>query len=210
MFKRSPAMEKFLKSMQIGFIEWHDGIGYDLDALKELDAPELKQVESLLISRKDGDWRDVEALAALKTPRTVEALKDCLQSGNLDARLFAVRYLKEMGVVDRVEEIVVDTLPATKIGKGMTFALSLAKEYPTERIQRKLLWCALHGNDEIRIHCAAMALYLYGKTSSEFDRNQAIVYKFGDKDKAKRATAFAELCRIVGVSAEEFWIDGGM
>ena len=151
-------MEKFLKSMQIGFIEWHDGIGYDLDALKELDAQELKQVESLLISRKDGDWRDVEALAALKTPRAIEALKDCLQSRNLDARLFAVRYLKEMGVVDRVEEIVVDTWPATKIGKGMTFALSLAKEYPTERVKRKLLWCALHGNDDIRIHCAAMAL----------------------------------------------------
>jgi hypothetical protein len=200
----SPALEKFIKSMKIGYMEWHDGIGYDLSALNELRGEELKQVETLLISRKDQDWRDVEALAALNTPPAIEALKECLLSKNIDVKLFAVRYLKEMNVVDRVEEVVVNTLPSTKIGRGLTFALALAKKYPTELIKEKLLWCCINGNDDIRIHCAAMSLFLYGKASSEFDREQKIVFKFGNKDKAKRIEAFSELCQIIGISPNNY------
>lgn len=193
----SPVLEKFLKSMNIGYAEWHDGVGYDLDALRELRGDELRQVEDLLISRKDSDWRDVEALATLKTPRAVEALKECLSSPNIDVRLFAVRYLKEMNIEDRVEEVVVSTLPETKIGQGLTYALALAKDYPTESIKQKLLWCCVHGNDDIRVHCAAMALFLYGKAASEFDPKQTIVFKFKDKDEAKRLEAFSELSRMI-------------
>lgn len=201
--KYSPAFEKFLQSMKIGYTEWHDGTGYDLKALRELSGEEVKRVETLLVSRKDQDWRDVQALAALNTPRAVEALKECLRSKNIDVRLFAVRYLKEMNVIDRVEEIVVNTLPSTKIGQGLTYALALARDYPTEPIKQKLLWCCVHGNDDIRIHCAAMALFLYGRAASEFDNNQRIIFRFGIKDKAKRIEAFSELCRIVGVSPDD-------
>lgn len=198
--KSSPALEKFLQSMNIGYAGWHDGASYDLRALRELSGEEVKQVENVLIPRKDQDWRDVEALAALNTPRAIEALKACLQSKNIDVRLFAVRYLKEMNIIDRVEEIVVETLPSTKIGQGLTYALALAKDYPTELIKQKLLWCCVHGNDDIRIHCAAMALFLYGKAASEFDNNQKIIFRFGIKDKAKRLEAFSELCSMIGVS----------
>lgn len=200
----NPALEKFQKSMNIGFMEWHDGMGYDLRALRELRGEDLKQVETLLISRKDQDWRDVEALAVLNTPSTIEALKECLLSKNKDVKLFAVRYLKEMNILDRVEEIVVTTLPSTKIGHGLTFALALAKDYPTERIKEKLLWCCVNGNDDIRIHCAAMSIFLYGKSSSEFDRDQKIIFRFGNKEKAKRVEAFSELCQMIGVDPDQY------
>lgn len=174
----SSALEKFLQSMHIGYIEWHDGIGYDLDALKQMDPGDLEYVESLLISRKDNDWRDVEALAALHTHPAIETLKQCLKSKNNEVKLFAVRYLKELNVLDKIDEIVVETLPQTKIGDGLTYALSLAEDYPSERIKRKVLWCCLNGNDDIRIHCAAMALYLYGKAKTNFDMDQKIVFEF--------------------------------
>jgi hypothetical protein len=196
----SPTLERFLKSMQIGFIEWHDGIGYDLDALKELEPQELKRVEALLISRKDADWRDVDALAALNTPPAIEALKECLSSSNIDARLFAVKHLKEMNVVDRIEEVVVETLPMTKIGQGLTYALDLAKRYPSERIRRKVLWCSLNGNDDIRVHCAAMTLFLYGKTSSEFDMSYTIIFEFRTPDRSQRLVPFEKLCDLIGVN----------
>jgi hypothetical protein len=198
----SPALERFLKSMQIGFIEWHDGIGYDLDALKELGPLELKWVESLLISQKDADWRDVDALAALKTGPAIEALKECLQSPNIDVKLFAVKHLREMNVVDRIEEIVVETLPDTKIGGGLTYALALAKQYPSERIRQKVLWCSLNGNNDIRVHCAAMALFLYGKTSSEFDMNYKIIFEFRTPDRSQRLAPYEKLCEWVGVDPE--------
>src|SRR5689334_21316634 len=58
--KPTNPLDKFLQSMKIGYMEWHEGIGYDLNALRELSPDELKQIESLLIAHKDRDWRDVE------------------------------------------------------------------------------------------------------------------------------------------------------
>jgi hypothetical protein len=200
---KKPALQRFLDSMKIGYYEWHDGIGYDLDALNEMSPDELKQVEELMISQRDRDWREVETLAALNTPSTIQALKDDLESNNFDVRLFAVKYLKEMGIEDHIEEIVVKTLPLTKIGDGMSYALRLAETYPTESIRRTVLRCALVGNDDIRIHCAAMALFLYGKTSSSFDVNQKIVFEFRVPDRNARMVPFTELCRMVGVDPLE-------
>jgi hypothetical protein len=201
--KSGSALQRFLDSMKIGYIEWHDGIGYDLDALNELNHDELQQVEALIISRKDSDWRDVEALAALNTPFTIQALKECLDSPNNEARLFAVKFLKEMGIEDRIEEIVVKTLPQTKIGDGLTYALSLAETYPTERIRREVLRCAYVGKDDIHVHCAAMALYLYGKAASNFDTTNKIIFGFRETDPVIRMKLFEELCRQVGVDPVE-------
>jgi hypothetical protein len=200
----SPALLRFLKSMQIGFIEWHDGIGYDLAALKELDPQEINTIESLLISRKDEDWRDVEALADLATPAAIQALIDCLSSYNNEVKLFAVRYLKELNIVDRVEEVVVETLPHTKIGDGLTYALSLAKTYPSEGIKRAVLACCLNGNNDIRIHCAAMVLYLYGKAESDFDNTNQIIFEFREPDRAKRIEPFKKLCKTIEVDPQDF------
>ncbi|HEX2980761.1 MAG TPA: DinB family protein [Anaerolineaceae bacterium] len=194
-----PALQRFLDSMKIGYIEWHDGIGYDLAALREMSAAERAQIEKTLIARKDQDWRDVEALAALNTPAAQAALVDCLKSANFDARLYAVKFLKELNVLDRVEDVVVETLPQTRIGEGMTYALSLAKDYPTERIKRTLLACCLDGHEEIRVHCAAMALYVYGKSSSPFDYNFQIIYDFHNPERAARQQTLAALCQMVGV-----------
>lgn len=191
--------DRFMESMKIDYYKWHDGIGYDLDALNELTGNELKQVEDLLISRKDSDWRDVEALAALNTPFTVQALKDCLNSPNLECRLFAVRFLKEMNIEDRIEEVVVKTLAQTAIGNGLTYALYLAKTYPTEKIRKEILRCALIGNDDIRVHSAAMALFLYRKAKTDFDADQKIVFEFHEKDLPARRRVFERLCSMVGV-----------
>ncbi len=195
----SPALQRFLKSMRIGFIEWHDGISYDLEALKEMSPAELKTVEELILARKDSDWRDVETLAALNSPASIQALRECLYSPNLDARLFAARFLKEMGIEERVEEVLLVTLPQTRIGEGMTYALALIEDYPSERLRRKVLWCSLEGNDSIRVHCAALALFLYGITTETFDTHFPIVYEFNEPQRARRVPFFEELCRMVHV-----------
>ena len=198
----SPVMNRFIQSMKIGYIEWHDGISYDLEALKEFSPAELDYIETLLVSRKDADWRDVEALAALRTPAAIQALKECLESHNLDCRLFAVRYLKEMAVLDRVDQVVVATLPLTKIGEGMTLALALARDYPSQAIKHIVLWCCLNGNESIRVHCAAMTLFLYHITTSDFDVNQKIVYEFHAPDRQKRIDPFTRLCRMINIDPE--------
>lgn len=195
--------ERFYASMNIGFYEWHEGIGYNLDVLKELSSDEIKTVEQLLISRKDKDWRDVEALAALRTEAAIQALRDCLESPNLECRLFAVRYLKELGIEDHVEDVVMRTLPETRIGEGMTYALHLARDYPTDGIRNTVLRCALFGNDSIRVHCAALTLLLFGKARTEVKSYQSIVYEFNNKDLDARMNSFKHLCRIIDVMPED-------
>lgn len=195
----SPALERFLKSMKIGFHEWHDGIGYDLAALQEMTPAEATYVEELILSYKGRDWRDVETLAALNTPASIQAMKDCLHNSNLDARLCAVRLLKEMEIEDRIEKVVVETLPLTTIGAGLSYALNLAQTYPSEAIRRKVLWCALNGSKDIRIHCAAMSLYLYGVTSVTFDNRYPVIYEFREPLRVMRLKPFRQLCALVGV-----------
>lgn len=202
--KNSPAVEKFLKSMEMDYQKWHNGDSYDLNALKELNAEELTQVEAVLIPRKDKDWRDVEALAQIHTSTAREAVKACLQSPNLEVRIFAAKFLKEENIIDCVEEVIINTLPITKVGGGLVQTLRLAKENPTEAVKQKLIWCALHGNDTTRVHCAAMALFLYGKAETEFDNNQKIIFSFGVADKEKRKEAFPEFCQMIGVNPDDF------
>jgi hypothetical protein len=200
----SPAMIRFIKSMKIGYIEWHDGISYDLEALKEYSTEELNYIEALLLSRKNEDWRDVEALAALNTPAAIQALKDCLESSNLDCRLFAVRYLKEMNILDRIDQVVVTALPLTKTGEGFSLALALAKDYPSEAIKDIVLWCCLNGNESIRVLCAAMVLYLYGITTDYYDTSHKIVFEFHEPDRSKRIEPFTRLCRMINIDPEPF------
>ena len=79
-FPNSP-LDRFRKSMTIDYEKWHDGIGYDLNALNEATPEERDMITNMLISR-DLDWRDVEALASLDTPRAREVLLAAASEGS--------------------------------------------------------------------------------------------------------------------------------
>jgi hypothetical protein len=89
----SPAYTTFLDSMKIGYEQWHDGMGYDLDALRQIDGDEREAVESILIEHLNspGDWRDVEALHALGTPRAAEAISAARSHPLAEVRTHAAR-----------------------------------------------------------------------------------------------------------------------
>ena len=69
----SAAVRQFRDSMQIDYWKWHDGVGYDLGALRQASASERNEIEAILLDRGALDWRDVEALAVLDTPRARDA-----------------------------------------------------------------------------------------------------------------------------------------
>ena len=47
--------------MNIGYVEWHDGIGYDLDVLAQLSPDERIAAEDILVARCDRDWRALDS-----------------------------------------------------------------------------------------------------------------------------------------------------
>ena len=58
-------LARFERSLRVDHEKWHDGVGYDLDAIREAAPDELASMEALLLERDVRDWRDVEALAAV-------------------------------------------------------------------------------------------------------------------------------------------------
>ena len=66
--------------------KWHDGVGYDLDALRAASPDERNAIEATLLHRAPYTWNDVEALAALDTPGARTALRSALDGGDTRVR----------------------------------------------------------------------------------------------------------------------------
>ena len=146
----SEAFEKFRRSMSIGCAEWHDGIGYDLEALAGLPPEERQRAEDLVVGRHAADWRDVEALDHIGSERTLAELAKAIRSRSVEIRVEAAQRLARRKLLSEseIDKIIVDALAHTTILNGMVKTLSFATAYPTTAVRSKLLWCALHGNDE--------------------------------------------------------------
>jgi hypothetical protein len=70
-------------------------------------------------------------------------------------------------------------------------------------VLRGLLHCSVRGNDDIRVHAAALVHFLYGCSSSSFDMHFRPFYlRFASKDPAQRQDAYRELCAKIGIEAE--------
>ena len=47
--------------MIVGYEQWHDGTGYDLDIPNAVHPDELVELENLLLARRASDWRGADA-----------------------------------------------------------------------------------------------------------------------------------------------------
>ena len=198
----SKEYQRFLDSMNMDYAKWHDGVGYDLDVLRKLSIDEKEKVEDVLITHGVRDWRDIEALAEIGSEKALSAIKSALQSDKYEVRIKAIESLSEKKVVGEkeIETVLVETIPLVSILNGQTFTLRLAEKYPTSEVKRALLWCTLHGNDDMRVHAAALIYYLYGIATSSFDWNYRPFYlRFGDKNLSNRKLAYDELCDKIQV-----------
>jgi hypothetical protein len=179
---------------------WHDGIGYDLEALAQFSAEERVEIEEWLI-RRDAEWRDLEALAALGTPRAMAEVRSNLVGGSTESRLFAVRLLAaDPDIGPAREAAIIDGLATTQFGTGLSAALDMAVEHPTPAVIDALFRCARGDNPTASVHAAAHLAYLHGRAREPFDWDRRPFFlRFGSDDAADRRTAFIELCGECGV-----------
>ena len=192
----SPEYQRFLDSMKIGYEQWHDGIGYDLEALAKLPPEEQGQAETLLITNLagNGDWRDVDALTALSSPGAEAALTVATKHRNPEVRNRAIEILS-----DKTPETAValedEIVQAVEHG-----ALDLAQKHPTPRIKRAVLDCARLGNPTTRVHAAAMLMYLCGKADEPFDWNHRPFFlRFATENNQELRAAWMELRERTGI-----------
>lgn len=199
----STAHKKFMKSMQITQDEWRDGIGFDLDALREVTDSERDSLTLILAQQltDHGDWRHMEALAAIGTTAATDAIRESLKSKNMETRLHAAKFLAEIGEPADLEDTIIATLRGTDLSSGLSQAIDLAEQHPSPRLQETLLDLALNGTEEQRIHCAALALFHGGKADEAFDWNHRPFFlQFGDEDRQVQIEAYKELCERLGIA----------
>jgi hypothetical protein len=199
----SVAYQKFLNSMKIGFDEWHDGIGYDLDALKKIAESEREPMTRMLVRHladPEGGWRDIEALAVLASPEAKRAIRSALSSTDPETRLYAAEALHELGEPVELDKVIAKVLRTGALSNGLTLALQLAEEHPTPLVRKTLLKCALDGEPETRVHAAALSLYLARKAKEAFDwDHRPFFLRFADEHRKERLIAYRELCERMGI-----------
>ena len=168
------AYQKFLDSMVMDFDKWHDGISYDLEALGRLEPEERASIEKLLIGNLEhaGDWRDVEALAALGTTSARTAVDRARFHNKTKVRNYALKIIIDTQnskdtIKENIAELEEQVVQAVKHGD-----YEIAEYMPTMRVKKALLDSILEFDSETRVSAVAFLLYLCGQAPEPFDWSQ--------------------------------------
>jgi hypothetical protein len=191
--------------MPITFDMWHDGTGYDLDALRQLPEQEQSAIEKILIDHHPRDWRDIEALAMFDSPAAAREIEAAANSADPQVRREALRHAPQKSDPRQREEIVIHSLRGDSLVSGLGVVLDEVAEFHPPGVIDALFDGALKRDGEAAVHFAAMLFYLHGKSSEPFDWAQRPFFlRFHTTDRAERQKAFEELCRIVGADPQKY------
>lgn len=195
--KRSPALDRFLKSMNIGYIEWHDGLGYDLDALDRLEGKDREEAEKVLVPRAEKDWRDLEALERLGTSGALVAIVNARGSRNPEIRHRALQYGPPASAKEWEDGIVYGLEHAKSYSDGLMAIIDSAVAHPTTGV-RAALWNLVRTPRREGAYHAAEALCRITGIAVENDEGQrALLLRFSGPASPARDEAAMELERLL-------------
>jgi len=199
------AVDRFRESMVGTYERWHDGIGYDLDIFKTATPNELVEIENLLLSRGTSDWRDVEALAALNSPRARVALRKALKSSDHQVRMAVTKHAASLVTDAERTASLVQALAGSEIYGGLTQALLQVEEFHPPEVIEALFCGALSRKGDTAVHFAAMLMFLHGQAKTSFDWElRPFFLRFNTENRVERKAVFRELCAKVDVLPEKF------
>jgi hypothetical protein len=195
MTTQTPALDRFVRSLFIDYEKWHDGVGFDLDALREVTPTERAVAESRLDATHD--WRDVEALAVLAELGSASAersLRDALKSGSQEIRLAIMKHAPHLVDDTARTEMLVNALEVATPFDAFTDTLEQVERFHPPPVV-DALWRGIDTRQgDVAVHYAAMLAFIYGKADSAFDWSMRPLFlKFNTTSSAERRAAIAEL-----------------
>jgi hypothetical protein len=198
--EQTSALDRFVHSLFIDYEKWHDGVGFDLDALRELKPEERKVAESRLDATHD--WRDVEALAVLAqlgSTSAEQSLRGALRSGSNEIRLAVMRYTPHLVDDGTRTTMLVQALDTATPFDAFSSTLEQVESFHPPAVV-DALWNGLTTRQgDVATHYAAMLAFLYGKADSAFDWHlRPLFLKFNTESSAERNAAIAELRARIG------------
>lgn len=191
---------RFRRSMEIGYANWHEGIGYDLEALRAMSGDQRAAVLAALLARGVRDWRDVEALALLDAPAARSALGAALEGGDAEIRLAVARHAPDLVSPDKRAASLVAGLETATFFHGLSDALDTAAEFHPPQVL-DALWRGLQEREgEVAVHFAALLAYLHGKADAPFDLAlRPLFLTFNTEDPHQRRAAIVKLRQEMGL-----------
>jgi len=148
------AYDRFMASMKIGFMEWHDGIPYDLSALAGVSPEELAELEALLVERKNEDWRDIDALARIGTPSAWRAIRESTTGPDREVRIRAAKRLYEARRLDSLDEVIIEPYALPPFSASCTERRASRSIGPGESIFRASQRAIPQNGGRRSMHCA--------------------------------------------------------
>ena len=201
----SGALERFIASMVPNFDMWHDGTGYDLTLLDLMSQEERDRAEDALVRHSPRDWRDIEALARIDSPRARREIETALTSTDNHVRREAMRHVGEHAQPADRERLLIRSLENDVVYGGLTQAIDEAATFHPPTVVDALFRGALSRDGDIAVHFAALLLFIHGKATEPFDWNHRPFFlRFHTTDRAQRETVFRELCESVAVDPAKY------
>ena len=184
----------------IDYEKWHDGIGYDIEAVREAKPTERDAIEKLLINQSPLDWRDIEALAELRSTNSKKALIAAFHDGNAEVRIGIIRYAPELvSEADRLKALV-EALQVTNFYGGLSQTLNIVEHYHPPEVVEELFRGVLKREGTVAVHFAAMLFFIYGKADSPFDmKHRPFFLRFNTNNVDERRTAYLKLRQMIGI-----------
>jgi len=193
-------LDRFIRSMARNRERWHDGIGYDLEALSVASPDARRLIEDRLLEKRPRSWHDIEALAALDTPRARAAIFAALDDPDAMVRAAVTRFAAAQLDRDAATASLVRGLETAEFYGGMTQLLDQVETFHPAAVIDALLRGTLNREGEVAVHFAAMLVYLHGKASEPFEMSlRPFFLTFHTESTVERAAAFRELCGRIGV-----------
>jgi hypothetical protein len=198
-------LQRFKESMKIGFEEWHDGIGYDIAAIRIASQTELEVIEQLLINHSPRDWRDIEALAEINTKCARETIKEAIKDSNPVVRVAVTRFAPDLISNKERSQSLIDALQNTEIFFGFSNVLDEVERYHPDEVKEALIKGLLNRRGDVAVLFAAMLFYLFGQAKEPFDWKQRPFFlRFNTEYRKERVEAFRELCQKLRISPDKY------
>lgn len=201
----SEAMKAWDDSRAMTWERWHEGTGYDLAALARMTACERESVQTSLLHGLR-DWRDVQALAALDTPRARSALRRTLVQGDVVLRMAVLQHAPQVAA-EAGDEVrcaaLVQALEQAEFYGGLSQALDAVEAFHPPAVM-DALWRGLEVREAgVAVHFAALLSFLHGAAGSRFDWAQRPFFlRLHTDDPGARAAAVAALRRRLALAAD--------
>lgn len=198
-------LQRFRKSMEIDYEKWHDGIGYDLDAIRAATKTERKAIEQMLTEHTPRDWRDIEALAKINTKNAQEIIKKAIKDPDPDVRVAVTRFAPNLVTNSERSQSIINALQHAEIFSGLSQVLDDVEEYHPKEVKEALITGLLSREGDIAVLFAAMLFYLCGKAKEPFDMKQRPFFlRFNTENREERVQAFRGLCKELNINPDTY------